>query len=164
MRRAICPGSFDPITLGHLDIIRRAAALFDAVTVCVMVNGGKGGGMFSAEERLEFVRLAVAELPNVDCLRWDGLLADLAAAQGASALVKGVRGAGDFDWEYQMACINRGLGAGVETVLLPASPEYVYFSSTMAREMIRYGQDLKKYLPPAVAERVSALRGRGSGA
>ena len=79
MRRAICPGSFDPITLGHLDIIRRAAALFDAVTVCVMVNGGKGGGMFSAQERLEFARLAVAGLDNVDCLRWDGLLADLAA-------------------------------------------------------------------------------------
>ena len=154
MRRAICPGSFDPITLGHLDIIRRAAALFDAVTVCVMVNGGKGGGMFSAQERLEFARLAVAGLDNVDCLRWDGLLADLAAEQGASALVKGVRGAGDFDWEYQMACINRRLGGAVETVLLPAAPEYVYFSSTMAREMIRYRQDLRKYLPAAVADRL----------
>lgn len=115
MRRAICPGSFDPITLGHLDIIRRASVLFDAVTVCVMVNGGKGGGMFSAEERLEFVRLAVEGLENVDCVRWDGLLADLVVQQGASALVKGVRGAGDFDWEYQMACINRGLGGAVET-------------------------------------------------
>lgn len=154
MRRAICPGSFDPITLGHLDIIRRASVLFDAVTVCVMVNGGKGGGMFSAEERLEFVRLAVEGLENVDCVRWDGLLADLVVQQGASALVKGVRGAGDFDWEYQMACINRGLGGAVETVLLPAAPEYVYFSSTMAREMIRYGQDLRKYLPTAVADRL----------
>lgn len=154
MRRAICPGSFDPITLGHLDIIRRASVLFDAVTVCVMVNGGKGGGMFSAEERLEFVRLAVEGLENVDCVRWDGLLADLVVQQGALALVKGVRGAGDFDWEYQMACINRGLGGAVETVLLPAAPEYVYFSSTMAREMIRYGQDLRKYLPAAVADRL----------
>lgn len=154
MRRAICPGSFDPITLGHLDIIRRASVLFDAVTVCVMVNGGKGGGMFSAEERLEFVRLAVEGLENVDCVRWDGLLADLVVQQGASALVKGVRGTGDFDWEYQMACINRGLGGAVETVLLPAAPEYVYFSSTMAREMIRYRQDLQKYLPAAVAERL----------
>ena len=154
MRRVICPGSFDPITLGHLDIIHRASVLFDAVTVCVMVNSGKGGGMFSAEERLEFVRLAVEGLENVDCVRWDGLLADLVVQQGALALVKGVRGAGDFDWEYQMACINRGLGGAVETVLLPAAPEYVYFSSTMAREMIRYRQDLRKYLPAAVADRL----------
>lgn len=154
MRTAICPGSFDPITLGHLDIIRRAAALFDRVVVCVMVNGGKGGGMFSAEERLELAELATAELPNVECLRWDGLLADLAGDLGAAALVKGVRGAGDFDWEYQMACINRGLRGELETVLLPAAPEYVYFSSTMAREMIRYGQDLGRYLPAPVADRL----------
>ena len=154
MRRAVCPGSFDPITLGHLDIIRRAAGLFDAVTVCVMVNGGKGGGMFSAEERLAFARLAVEGLENVECVRWDGLLADLAEQLGAAALVKGVRGGADFDWEYQMACINRGLRKNLETVLLPAAPEYVYFSSTMAREMIRYGQDLTQYLPAAVAERL----------
>jgi len=152
MRLAICPGSFDPITLGHLDVIRRAAVLFDRVLVCVMANGGKGHGMFTAEERLHFAELAVAELENVSCIHWDGLLADLARQRGAVALVKGVRGAGDFDWEYQMACINRGLNRELETVLLPAAAEYVYFSSTMAREMIRYGQDLRKYLPGPVAQ------------
>ena len=152
MRTAVCPGSFDPITLGHLDVIERSAALFDRVIVCVLVNGGKNTGMFPAERRLEFVRLATEHLPNVEAARWDGLLADFAQREGACALVKGVRCGSDFDWEYQMACINRGLLPGLETVLLPASAQYVYFSSTMAREMIKYGQDLTQYLPAPVAQ------------
>lgn len=154
MRTAVCPGSFDPITLGHLDLIRRASVLFDRVLVCVMSNGEKDRGMFPPEERLRLARLAVADLPRVEAELWTGLLADYARARGACAVVKGVRGGGDFDMEYQMAWINDSLAPGLETVLLPASPRYVWFSSTMAREMIRYGQDLERYLPSAVAEEI----------
>ena len=154
MKIAVYPGSFDPITLGHLDVIERAAALFDKVVVCVMVNGGKNSGMFTGEERLELVKLATEHLGNVEAVRCEGLLAEFAREQGACALVKGVRNSGDFDWEYQMACINRSLCSELETVLLPAAAEHVYFSSTMAREMIKYKQDLTPYLPKKVAERL----------
>ena len=159
MKIAVCPGSFDPITLGHLDIIRRAAALFDRVLVCVMTNGEKDRGMFPPQRRLELARLAVADLPHVEAELWQGLLADYARQRGAGFLVKGVRCGADFDSEYQMAWINQSLAPDLETVLLPARPEFIYFSSTMAREMIRYGQDLTRYLPSAVAEEI----GKGMG-
>ena len=159
MRTAICSGSFDPITLGHYDIIRRAAAIFDRVLVCVMTNGEKDRGMFPPQRRLELARLAVRDLPNVEAELWQGLLAEYARARGAGFLVKGVRCGTDFDSEYQMAWINQGLWPELETVLLPARPELLYFSSTMAREMIRYGQDLTRYLPSAVAEEL----GKGMG-
>ena len=159
MRIAVCPGSFDPITLGHLDIIRRAAVLFDRVLVCVMTNGEKDRGMFPPQRRLELARLAVADLPHVEAELWQGLLADYARQRGAGFLVKGVRCGADFDSEYQMAWINQSLAPDLETVLLPARPEFIYFSSTMAREMIRYGQDLTRYLPSAVAEEI----GKGMG-
>ena len=154
MKIAVCPGSFDPITIGHLDIIRRAAKLFDRVLVCIMVNGEKSHGMFSPQRRLELVRLAVEGLPNVEADLWTGLLAAYAREKGAACLVKGVRGSVDLDSEYQMAWINQSLLPGLETVLLPAAPEYLYYSSTMAREMIKYGQDLYRYLPSAVAEEI----------
>ena len=154
MRTAVCPGSFDPVTLGHMDMISRAAALFDRVIVCVMSNGEKDRGMFPPDRRLQLVRLAVEGMPNVEAELWTGLLAEYAVQKNACALVKGVRNPTDFDWEYQMAQINQNLVPGLETVLLPASPAYSWFSSTMAREMIRYGQDLKKYLPFAVAEEI----------
>ena len=154
MKIAVCPGSFDPITLGHLDVIGRAAAIFDRVLVCVMTNGEKDRGMFPPQRRLELARLAVGDLPNVEAELWQGLLADYARQRGAGFLVKGVRCGTDVDSEYQMAWINQSLAAELETVLLPARPEFVYFSSTMAREMIRYHQDLKNYLPSAVAEEI----------
>ena len=113
MRTAVCPGSFDPITLGHLDLIRRASALFDRVLVCVMSNGEKDRGMFPPEERLRLARLAVADLPRVEAELWTGLLADYARARDACAVVKGVRGGGDFDMEYQMAWINDSLAPGL---------------------------------------------------
>ena len=159
MRVAVCPGSFDPITLGHLDIIRRAAALFDRVLVCVMTNGEKDRGMFPPQRRLELVQMSVADLPHVEAELWPGLLADYARQRGAGFLVKGVRCGTDFDNEYQMAWINQSLSPDLETVLLPARPEFIYFSSTMARAMIRYGQDLTRYLPSAVAEEI----GKGMG-
>ena len=152
MKTAIYPGSFDPITLGHLDIIRRAALCFDKVFVCVMDNCDKKSHMFPAEKRLEMLRRSVEELPNVEAELYRGLLADYAREKGGHVIVKGLRNATDFDLEYQMADINRGIWAELETVFLPASVEYQHFSSTMVREMIRYRQPLEKYVPRAVAE------------
>lgn len=157
MRTAICSGSFDPITLGHLDIIRRAAACFDRVCVCVSPNAEKRNQMFTPEQKLQLVRTAVADLPNVEAELYSGLLADYARQKGAGILVKGVRNTTDFDLEYQQAAINRGICPELETLLLPASPAYQHFSSTMVREMIRYGQPLEKYVPAPVAEE---LKGR----
>ena len=157
MRTAICSGSFDPITLGHLDIIRRAAACFDRICVCVSPNAEKRNQMFTPEQKLLLVQTAVADLPNVEAELYSGLLADYARQKGAGILVKGVRNTTDFDLEYQQAAINRGICPELETLLLPASPAYQHFSSTMVREMIRYGQPLEKYVPAPVAEE---LKGR----
>ena len=151
MTRAVYPGSFDPVTLGHMDIIRRAAQCFDQVYVCVLVNCDKKP-MFSADERVDMICRSVADLPNVAAEHYTGLLAQYARDKGACVLVKGLRNATDFDQEYQMASINRGILPGLETLLLPASADYEHFSSTMAREMIRYGQPLTKYVPAPVAE------------
>ena len=150
MRTAVCSGSFDPITLGHLDLIRRAAACFDRVWVCVSPNAEKKNQMFTPEEKLQLVRAAVADLPHVEAELWPGLLADYAVAKGAGVIVRGVRNTSDFDVEYQLALINRGLYPELETMLLPASPAYQHFSSSMAREMIRYRQPLERYLPASI--------------
>ena len=157
MRTAICSGSFDPITLGHLDIIRRAAACFDRVCVCVSPNAEKKNQMFTPEEKLLLVRTAVENLPNVEAELWPGLLADFAVDHGANAIVRGVRNTSDFDVEYQMALINQGIHPGLETMLLPASAAYQHFSSSMAREMIRYGQPLEQYLPASIIPLVRDL-------
>ena len=157
MRTAICSGSFDPITLGHLDIIRRAAACFDRVCVCVSPNAEKKNQMFTPEEKLLLVRTAVEDLPNVEAELWPGLLADFAVDHGATAIVRGVRNTSDFDVEYQMALINQGIHPGLETMLLPASAAYQHFSSSMAREMIRYHQPLEKYLPAEIIPMVREM-------
>jgi len=158
MSIAIYPGSFDPITLGHLDIIERAAACFDKVLVCVMVNCDKKQPMFTSEKRLELIQKSIAHIPNAKAENFSGLLADYARQKGANILIKGVRNVTDFDMEMQMARINRGIEPTLETVLLPASAEFEHFSSTMAREMIRYHQPLEKYVPAAVAEEL--MKGR----
>ena len=152
MKIAIYPGSFDPITLGHLDIIRRAARCFDKVYVCVMVNCDKKSPMFTSEQRLELIRRSVEDIPNVEAELWSGLLVEYAVQKNAYTLVKGVRNATDFDQEYQMAAINKGICPDLETVFLPASAAYQHFSSTMVREMIRYHQPLEKYVPAPVAQ------------
>ena len=157
MTTAICSGSFDPITLGHLDIIRRAAACFDRVCVCVSPNAEKKNQMFTPEEKLLLVRTAVADLPNVEAELWPGLLADFAVDHGATAIVRGVRNTSDFDVEYQLALINQDIHPGLETMLLPASAAYQHFSSSMAREMIRYGQPLEAYLPASIIPMVRDL-------
>ena len=157
MKVAVCSGTFDPITLGHLDIIRRAAACFDKVYVCVSPNASKKNQMFTPEEKLELVKTAVADLDNVEAELYQGLLADYAVERGANVIVRGVRNATDFDVEYQLAQINSSIHPGLETMILPASPQYQHFSSSMAREMIRYGQPLEKYLPESIIPMVKGL-------
>ena len=157
MRIAVCPGSFDPITVGHLDLAERAAAIFDRVILCVMVNGEKKH-MFTLDERLELARAAAAHLPNVEAAACGGLLADFAREQGACALVKGVRGGTDLDWVMQLAQINRDLFPRLDTVLLPARPEHMHISSTMVREMLRYQQRLEPYIPSGAMRALLRIR------
>ena len=157
MKVAVCSGTFDPITLGHLDIIRRAAACFDKVYVCVSPNASKKNQMFTPEEKLELVKVAVEDLDNVEAELYQGLLADYAVERGANVIVRGVRNATDFDVEYQLAQINSSIHPGLESMMLPASPQYQHFSSSMAREMIRYGQPLEKYLPESIIPMVKDL-------
>ncbi|WP_308856887.1 pantetheine-phosphate adenylyltransferase [uncultured Oscillibacter sp.] len=163
MKTAVCSGSFDPITLGHLDIIQRSAACFDKVYVCVSPNAEKKNQMFTPEEKLLLVRTAVAELSNVEAELFSGLLADYAVRRGAAAIVRGVRNTSDFDVEYQLALINQDIHPGLETMLLPASAAYQHFSSSMAREMIRYGQPLEKYLPASIIPLVRELTEKKEG-
>lgn len=159
-RIAVFPGSFDPVTLGHLNIIERAAALFDRVIVAVVPNGEKKHPMFTDEEKLTLMRLSVAHLPNVEAALWNGLLTDFAQERGARFLVRGVRSGADFDAEYPLSLIYRDVSGGaLETVLLGAEPRLQHISSTMAREMIRYHQELKKYLPAAAAEWITEKKG-----
>lgn len=157
MRVAVCSGSFDPITLGHMDIIQRAAACFDKVYVCVSPNAEKRGQMFTPEQKLELVRTAVADLPQVEAELYDGLLAEYVHHKNG-VLVRGARNATDYDAEAQMTQINRSIYPDVDTVIFAASPLYQHFSSTMAREMVRYHQPLEKYLPAAIIPLVQAWR------
>lgn len=153
--KAVISGSFDPITRGHVDIITRAAALFEEIVVGVAVNSAKNG-IFSMDERVAFVRDAVAGLPEVEVAPVDGLLVDFCTAQGAGAIVRGLRFGGDFDYELQMAHVNKAM-SGIETVLLPAGREYGTISSTIIRSAASNGGDISGFVPPMVAE---ALRER----
>ena len=155
MSIAIYPGSFDPVTLGHLNIIKRASACFDKVIVCTMVNSKKSG-MFTAEERLDMLRRTTARFPNVEVDASDELLANYAHRKGATVLVKGLRAVSDFESEVQMAIINNKLNPHLETVFLPSSPKYTYLSSTIVKEMARYGADLSDFVPREIVDDVNA--------
>ena len=146
---AVVPGSFDPITVGHLDIIERASRMFERVTVAVLVNSEKKY-LFSPEERLGFARAAVAGLANVDVVRSEGLLSDTAAACGAGVLVKGARCASDFEYELSLAAIMREFLPGLETVILPSKPELAHVSSTYARDLIKFGAPAERAVPKTV--------------
>ncbi len=153
MRLAICPGSFDPVTKGHLDVIQRAARLFDQVVVLVAVNSEKHG-MFTAEERCALLRRVTAHLPNVEVAAYSGLLADYARERKAAAIVKGLRAMSDFEYEFQMALTNRKLNDEVETVFLTTSTEYMYLSSSLVKEVARFGGDISPFVPADIVNEI----------
>ncbi len=148
MAKAVCPGSFDPVTNGHVDIITRAADCFDEVVVALGVNESKQG-LFSVDERLEFLRSVVADLPGVSVASFRGLLVEFCLSQDARTVVKGLRVAGDFDYEQPMAQMNRHLG-GIETVFLPASGDHGFVSSSLVKEVAALGGDVSALVPPVV--------------
>ena len=154
MKIAIYPGSFDPVTSGHLNIIRRAANIFDRLIVCVMVNAGKNP-MFTLEERVELIRSVTQDIPNVEVDSSNELLANYAKRKGATVLVKGLRAVSDFESEVQMAIINNKLNPHLETVFLPSSPKYTYLSSTIVKEMARYGCNLADFVPREIIDEVN---------
>jgi pantetheine-phosphate adenylyltransferase len=160
MRRAVCPGSFDPVTNGHLDIIRRAAALFDEVTVGVLVNPNKQG-LFDVDERLGMLREVVADLDNVKVESFEGLLVDFCRDHDIDAIVKGLRAVSDFDSELQMAQMNTSL-SGVETVFVPTSPEWSFLASSLVKEVARFGGDVSGLVPSVVLARLNERLGTSS--
>ena len=150
MRRAVCPGSFDPVTNGHLDIIRRSSGLFDEVVVAVGTNVSKNR-LFTADERIAMVRRACDDLANVTVEGFDGLVTAFCTEHDATAIVKGLRAASDFDYELQMAQMNSSL-TGVETVFIPTSPERGFVSSTLVKEVAGFGGDVSAFVPAFVHE------------
>lgn len=151
--RAICPGSFDPVTHGHLDIVTRASALFDEVVVAVGRNSAKNY-LFTPDERVAMLTDATAGLANVRVMLLDGLLVDFCRDQGGDVVVKGLRFAGDFEFELQMAQMNHAL-SGIETIMLPTAARWAHLSSTMIREIARLGGDVTQFVTPVVAERIA---------
>jgi pantetheine-phosphate adenylyltransferase len=158
VRRAVCPGSFDPVTNGHVDVINRAAGLYDELVVAVLVNPGKAG-LFSVDERMELLRDAVAHLPNVKIDSFTGLLVDYCRAHEIPVIVKGLRAVSDFEYELQMAQMNREL-AGVETLFVPTAPQVGHLSSSLVKQIAMFGGDVSRLVPEAVHERLLAHRER----
>jgi pantetheine-phosphate adenylyltransferase len=156
IRRAIYPGSFDPVTNGHLDVIERARKLFDEVIVAVAHNDQKNP-LFALDERLDLLQATIGKLKNVEIAPLDGLLVDFAVARKATAVIRGLRAISDFEFEFQMALMNRKLNAKVETIFLMPKEEYTYLSSRIVKEIARLGGDVKEFLPARVAQ---ALRGK----
>lgn len=166
MKIAIYPGSFDPVTSGHLNIIRRAANIFDRVIVCVMVNAGKKSPMFSQDERVNLIRRVTADLPNVEVDCSSELLAEYARRKGGCVIVKGLRAGSDFENEFQMAIINRKINPNLDTMFLTAEPQFMYMSSSMVKELGSYDVELKDFLPeeiiPDFKQRIKELRQGGN--
>ena len=156
MRIAICPGSFDPVTLGHLDIIERAAKLFDKIYVAVVENSSKTP-LFSVEERMRLLRCCLTDLPNVEVITFSGFLVDCAKEYGAVAIVKGLRAMSDFEYEFQMALTNKKLNPQLETLFLNTSAQYMYLSSSIVKEVGRNGGDISDFVHPAVVEDIKKV-------
>lgn len=140
-------GSFDPVTSGHLDLIRRSAKMFDEVWVVIVANTEKKSGLFTPDERLTLMEAAVAEIPNVRAMVWGGLTSDAAEKTGASVIVRGARNASDFDYEYTLSLIMKRFAPHIETIILPTSPEYAAISSTYVRDLLKYNCDLGDAVP-----------------
>jgi len=159
MRRAVCPGSFDPVTNGHLDIIGRSAGIFDDVIVAVLINESKQG-LFTIDERLDMLREVTKPYENVRVESFQGLTVDFCRAHDARVIVRGIRAVSDFDFELQMAQMNIGL-AGVETLFMPTSPEASFISSSLVKDVAKWGGDVTPHVPEVVARRlVDRYRGR----
>ena len=152
-KTVICPGSFDPVTLGHLDIITRAAKMFDRVIVAVLVNSAKTP-TFSTEERIELLREAVGGLENVEIVSFKGLLAEYCKKCGVGTIVKGLRAVSDFEYEFQMALANKKLNPELETVFLAADADSTFLSSSMVREIASMGGDFSNFVPACVHDRI----------
>jgi pantetheine-phosphate adenylyltransferase len=153
MPKALIPGSFDPVTFGHLDVIERTAKLFDHVLVAAVGNPGKAGPLFSLDERQSMLAEVTAHLGNVDIAAFEGLLVDFAMAQGVDAFVKGLRAVSDFDVELQMAQMNERM-SGIATLFFPTAPEHSFLSSSLVREVARFGGDVSSMVPAPVAQRL----------
>ena len=162
MATALCPGSFDPVTLGHIDIIERSARHFERVIVAVIRNPQKTQSLFTLEERQEMLRDTVAHLGNVEIAFFKGLLVEFARDNGAEAIVKGLRAVSDFDYELQMAQMNQRL-TGIDTFFLSTSPQFSYLSSSLVREVARFGGDVSGMVPAHVNERLVARFAAGGG-
>ena len=164
MKIAIYPGSFDPVTIGHLNIIRRAANIFDKLIVCVMVNAGKNP-MFTLEERVDLIRRVTADIPNVEVDSSNELLAEYARRRGSCVIVKGLRAGSDFENEFQMALINHKINPNLDTMFLTAEHQYMYLSSSTVKELGKYNVDLSDFLPEAIIpvfkQRVADIRQEG---
>jgi len=160
---ALFPASFDPVTNGHLDIAHRATSLFDEVVLALALNVAKSG-MFSVEERLEMLRAVIGDDPGLSVASFDGLTVDFAREIGARAIIRGVRAMSDFEYEFEMALMNKHLYPEVETLFMMPSQEYLYVSSSRLKELTRFGRDVEEFVPPIVAkklrERIAADRGR----
>ena len=165
MKIAIYPGSFDPVTIGHLSIIRRAAAIFDKVVVCVMVNSAKHP-MFNRDERVDLIRRVTVDLPNVEVDSSCELLADYAKRRGNCVIVKGLRAGSDFENEFQMALINHKINPSLDTMFLTAEAQFMYLSSSTVKELGNYNVDLSDFLPqeivPDFKERIKLIRQGGN--
>jgi len=152
VRRAVCPGSFDPVTNGHVDVINRAATLYDELVVAVLVNPGKAG-FFPVEERMELLRESVAHLPNVRVDSFQGLLVDYCGANDIPVIVKGLRAVSDFEYELQMAQMNREL-ASIETLFVPTAPQVGHLSSSLVKQIATFGGDVSRLVPKVVDDRL----------
>lgn len=165
MKIAIYPGSFDPITSGHLNIIQRAANIFDRLIVCVMVNSSKSP-MFTREERVDMIRSVAGNIPNVEVDSSDALLAEYAKAKGSCVIVKGLRAGSDFENEFQMALINHKINPDLDTMFLTSEHQYMYLSSSTVKELGNYDVDLSDFLPeqiiPKFKQRIAAIRQGGN--
>jgi len=153
VRTAVCPGSFDPLTLGHIDIIRRASKLFDRVIVLVVRNPAKNSA-FTAEERVGMIRKVIADMPNVEADIYCGLLADYVKDKGAVAIVKGLRAVSDFEYEFQMALANKELNPEADTVFLTTKAENMYLSSSIVKQIASFGGDISKFVPPEIRDEI----------
>lgn len=157
MKRALCPGTFDPVTNGHLDVVERASLLFDEVVVGVALSADKGGGpLFSLEERVGFIEGATRHLGNVRVRPFDGLLVEFAQETDATVIIKGLRAVTDFEREFQMAQLNYRLDKTIETMFIMSIPEYAYLSSSAVREIARHGGSVKGLVPDAVCEALAS--------